>query len=90
MAPVGDHRVAASSCSIVETAIGNPVSKKVQNILLEQNLIPLSNITTTKFDIVKKMNSTYIPENKTTINIFDGFVVTNKIDLKIKNGSEFT
>jgi uncharacterized protein len=60
------------------------ITTKVNQILLNETNIPMKNITTTNFQIFPKYK--YIKdENKNNIEIFDGYVVSNQLDIKLSD-----
>jgi uncharacterized protein YggE len=58
----------------------NEISSSVSK-LLENNGIPERNITTTQFSISPNYISQYISENNTYVSKFDGYTVTNSMDV---------
>jgi uncharacterized protein YggE len=61
----------------------NEISSKVNQILLNETNIPEKNITTVNYQIAPKYTSVYIESNKTYVERFEGYVVTNQIDVEL-------
>jgi uncharacterized protein YggE len=61
----------------------NEISSKVNQILLNETKIPVQNITTVNYRIFPKFTSVWVESNKTYVERFEGYVVTNQIDVKI-------
>jgi len=63
----------------------NEISSKVNFILLNETNIPEKNITTVNYQISPKYTSVFIESNKTYIERFEGYIVTNQIDVEISD-----
>jgi uncharacterized protein YggE len=64
-------------------SMNNVIASKVNYLLLNQNMIPEINITTANFQIYPKYTSVYHETNRTSTEVFEGYVVSNQIDVKL-------
>jgi uncharacterized protein YggE len=61
----------------------NEISSKVNQILLNETNIPEKNITTVNYQIAPKYTSVYVESNKTYVERFEGYIVSNQINVEL-------
>jgi uncharacterized protein YggE len=63
----------------------NKISSRVNDLLLNEKMIPEKNITTINYQIFTKYLSVYSETNRTSTDIFQGYLVSNQIEVKLSD-----
>jgi uncharacterized protein len=61
----------------------NEIATKVNQILLTEARVPEKNITTINYQISPRYIQQYVESNRTYVEVFDGYFVSNQIDVKL-------
>lgn len=65
--------------------MNSKISASVDQVLRVNNKIEDKNITTISYQMAAKYNSVYNDSNRTYSDVFDGYVVTNQLDVKLSD-----
>lgn len=74
--------------SLSESYRKNTISSNRVTAILKENQIPDRNVTTRSYYIQKQFKTIFIPSNRTTVEVFEGFKIVNALDIRLSDANK--